>query len=244
MRIDTRTATFGNDPEIEVKLRRSVQARRLNLRVSGLDGRVTLTMPRNLPLAEALAFLREKEAWLRSAMARAQLSHHIRIGSDILLRGQKLRITQAPGQRDIRQIGGDLLVPNDPKGERTGPRVAAYFKTCAQKELLLACDLYAEKLGRRFSAINLRDTRSRWGSCNIQGRLMFSWRLIMAPPEVLRYVAAHEVVHLAHMDHSPAFWACVARLMPDYKLHRQWLRENGTQLHGYCFKSRPAEEKG
>ncbi len=65
---------------------------------------------------------------------------------------------------------------------------------------------------------------------------MFSWRLIMAPPEVLSYVAAHEVAHLQHMDHSPAFWGCVGQLMPAYEAPRAWLRKNGRQLHLYQFK--------
>lgn len=64
---------------------------------------------------------------------------------------------------------------------------------------------------------------------------MFSWRLIMAPPEVLDYVVAHEVAHLAQMNHSPAFWAEVARLMPGYKAPRGWLREQGSSLHRFCF---------
>lgn len=64
---------------------------------------------------------------------------------------------------------------------------------------------------------------------------MYSWRLIMAPPEVLDYVAAHEVAHLAEMNHQPAFWAVVAQLCPDYQRHRQWLRDNGDQLHRVTF---------
>ena len=65
---------------------------------------------------------------------------------------------------------------------------------------------------------------------------MFSWRLIMAPPEVLRYVAAHEVAHLRHMDHSAAFWATVEELMPDYKAPRKWLKDQGRSLHRYVFQ--------
>ncbi len=65
---------------------------------------------------------------------------------------------------------------------------------------------------------------------------MYSWRLIMAPPDVLDYVAAHEVSHLVHMDHSPAFWEQVASICPNYAAHRTWLRENGADLHRYRFR--------
>lgn len=66
---------------------------------------------------------------------------------------------------------------------------------------------------------------------------MFSWRLAMAPPEVLDYVAAHEVAHLAHMDHSPRFWAAVATLMPGYAPRRAWLRRNGADLMAWSFRA-------
>ena len=89
----------------------------------------------------------------------------------------------------------------------------------------------------RFTALALRDTRSRWGSCTHEGRLMYSWRLAMAPPEVLDYVAAHEVAHLAHMDHSPRFWAAVATLMPGYAPRRAWLRRNGADLMAWSFRA-------
>lgn len=238
------TALLAGQPEIAVGLRRSAQARRLNLRVSGLDGRVTLTMPRSLPLAEALAFLREKESWLRAAITRVPEQRSIRPGHDILLRGRLLRLTESPGTRRITESAEALLVPPDPDGLRTATRVAAYLRTAAQADLLPAVDHYASTLGHSVRAISLRDTRSRWGSCTADGRLMFSWRLIMAPPDVLRYVAAHEVAHLRHMDHSRAFWGCVRGLMPDYATHRDWLRAHGATLHGYCFSARPAAENG
>ncbi len=237
-------AHLAGSPPIAVILRRSAQARRLNLRVSGLDGRVTLTMPRTLSQAEALAFLQEKQAWLRKAVNRVPERRCVAVGEEILLRGALRRITESADLRRVTECEDALLVPPDPDGQHTAPRLAAYLKTAAQADLLAASDTYARALGRPFRIISLRDTRSRWGSCTADGRLMFSWRLIMAPPPVLRYVAAHEVAHLRHMDHSAAFWACVGRLMPDYAEHRNWLRSNGTQLHGYCFNARPAAENG
>jgi predicted metal-dependent hydrolase len=83
--------------------------------------------------------------------------------------------------------------------------------------------------------ISLRDTRSRWGSCSAEGRLMYSWRLIMAPPSVLDYVAAHEVAHLVQMNHSEAFWAVVQGLYPGWQRQRDWLRHQGGALHVWDF---------
>lgn len=244
LQIKDGVAVLPGAPPIPVSLRRSAQARRLNLRVSGLDGRVTLSMPRSLPLAQALSFLQEKESWLRAAMDRTPERQGVGVGQQILLRGQMRRITEGAQTRRIIEQPDALIVPPDPDGYRTALRLATYFKAAAQAELVAASEHYAAALGRPFSAISLRDTRSRWGSCTAQGRLMYSWRLIMAPPQVLHYVAAHEVAHLKHMDHSPAFWACVGSLMPDYAAHRGWLRTHGAELHSYCFKARPAAENG
>lgn len=229
------TALLSGPPDIAVSLRQSAQAKRINLRVSGLDGRVTLTVPSHVPITDALAFLREKEAWLRSAIGRVPAQRMTGVGDDILLRGCATRVVECAGLRRVTEGDGMLQVPTDPDGTRTPLRLAAYLKTAAQSELLLASRHYANLLGHPIRGLTLRDTRSRWGSCTADGRLMFSWRLIMAPPQVLQYVAAHEVAHLRHMDHSPAFWACVRGLMPDYQAHRNWLRKNGTQLHGYVF---------
>ncbi|HHL21369.1 MAG TPA: M48 family peptidase, partial [Aliiroseovarius sp.] len=115
-------------------------------------------------------------------------------------------------------------------------RVAALFKQEARARLSAATARHGAALGRAPAALTLRDTRSRWGSCSAEGRLMFSWRLVMAPPEVLDYVAAHEVAHLAEMNHSRAFWDQVERLMPGYQPHRLWLRKNGALLHAYQFR--------
>jgi predicted metal-dependent hydrolase len=95
-------------------------------------------------------------------------------------------------------------------------------------------------LGLPFGRVTLRDTRSRWGSCTSAGDLMFSWRLIMAPSAVLDYVVAHEVAHLAEMNHSDRFWAQVERLFPDHAAPRAWLRRNGAGLHAWDF-TRQAE---
>ncbi|MGY6549241.1 MAG: M48 family metallopeptidase [Roseinatronobacter sp.] len=237
-------ARLSGQPDLEVQLRRSARAQRLNLRVSGLDGKVTLSMPRRLPMREAIAFLSDKEDWLRAAVTRVPGPRPLRPGATLLLRGREHALIASPGLRRVTEAEGALNVPPDPDGTRTPARLGAYLKAAAQAALLPRVERHARRLGRPVAAISLRDTRSRWGSCTADGRLMFSWRLVMAPPEVLDYVAAHEVAHLRHMDHSRAFWACVSELMPDYSPHRDWLRQHGAQLHSYRFNARPTSENG
>ena len=128
-----------------------------------------------------------------------------------------------------------MPVPGDPA--TTARRVESFLKALARDHLAAASDYYAERLDRTFERISMRDTRSRWGSCSSRGTLMYSWRLIMAPPEVLRYVAAHEVAHLAEMNHSQAYWDGLLRIHGPYETPRRWLRENGNALHRYQFQT-------
>ncbi len=220
------------DPPIPLILRRSTRARRITLRISQLDGRVTLTMPKRLAEREALAFAREKEPWIRKHLEARGDDVPVALGQSIPLGGRMVRIERGAG-RSV-QMGADAVAVPGPEA-RVGARLGAWLKELARDRLAGACDDYAARLGRPYSRITLRDTRSRWGSCTSDGALMFSWRLIMAPPEVLDYVAAHEVAHLAEMNHSPAFWAGVERIYGPYKDARGWLRKEGNALHRYKF---------
>lgn len=219
-------------PPVDVELRRSARARRFSLRVSQLDGRVTLSLPLAAREGEAMKFLSAQEGWLRAALARMPGIAVVGIGSRLPIEGRLLTLASGTG-RSPRVDDDSLVLPGDPG--RAGVRAAAYLKVLARDRLVAACDLHAGRLERQFRSLSLRDTRSRWGSCTSDGGLMFSWRLIMAPPAVLNYVAAHEVAHLAQMNHSPAFWAVVAGLCPGFGAHRAWLRGQGQTLHGYRF---------
>lgn len=220
------------DPPIPLLLRRSAQAKRISLRISQLDGRVTLTMPKRLAEREALDFARSKEAWIRKHLDARGDDVLVGIGAELPLGGRVYTVQSGSGRRV--QISADgIFVPGPP--ERAGKRLSAHLKELARDRLAGASDDYAALLGRSYERLSLRDTRSRWGSCTSDGGLMYSWRLIMAPPAVLDYVAAHEVAHLAQMNHSPAFWAEVTKIYGDYAAPRNWLRANGSTLHRYKF---------
>ena len=112
-------------------------------------------------------------------------------------------------------------------------RVADFLKREARKDIEAAVARHAERLGVSPRRIALRDTASRWGSCSSTGRLNFSWRLILAPPEMLDYLAAHEVAHIVHMNHSPVFWKLTRRLFPETERAEAWLRRHGAGLHRF-----------
>ena len=223
---------LSGNPPIEISLKRSARARRLSLRVSRLDGQVTLSLPRWTGQAEAMAFVREKEGWLRQTLSDQPAPVMPGLGGCVLFEGREIAVV--PGSaRAVLMRDGVLEVPGPE--DRAAVRIKAFLKLAAQERLSLATDRYAALVGRKVTKIALRDTRSRWGSCTADGRLMFSWRLVMAPPSVLDYVAAHEVAHLVEMNHSPAYWAVVRRICPGFEAERRWLRRNGAMLHAVRF---------
>lgn len=221
-------------PEVSILLKTSARARRLSLRVSRLDGRVTMTVPRGVRRREVEAFANEKADWIRRHLASRPEETRALPGEVLPFLGRDRLITPAPG-RAVRLEDDAFLVP-DSRPELTPVRLEAFLKHAARARLAEASDHYARAIGRPYGRLTLRDTRSRWGSCSSEGNLMYSWRLIMAPPEVLAYVAAHEVAHLVHMDHSDRFWGLVGEMCPDHKALRRWLRLRGMELHRYRFR--------
>jgi predicted metal-dependent hydrolase len=225
------THVLPGNPPVEVALRRSPRAKRFSLRVSRSDGRVSLSLPLWAQEGEALAFLRAREDWVRRHLEAASPAQRAGIGKALPLEGAPCEVVAGPG-RAARVAAGRIEVPDGP---RQGPRLKALLTALARDRLSHAVAVHAGALGRVPGKLTLRDPRSRWGSCSSRGDLMFSWRLIMAPPGVLDYVAAHEVAHLVEMNHGPAFWRVCARLRPDHAEHREWLRRNGASLLAWRF---------
>ncbi|MEL7026412.1 MAG: SprT family zinc-dependent metalloprotease [Pseudomonadota bacterium] len=216
--------TLPGAQTIPLTLRRSSRARRITLRVSRLDGRVTLTLPYHVPDSAGLEFAETRAPWIADQLGKIETTVSVVDGTTLPVEGQTRHVVIGREASSANEIGAPSVAA-----------LAAGLKERARRNLVQSVDRFTEDLGRPASAITLRDTRSRWGSCSASGRLMFSWRLILAPPKVLDYVAAHEVAHLKHMDHSAAFWGTVAQLYPGYDDQRRWLRQNGPSLHRYQF---------
>lgn len=214
-----------------MSLRRSSRAKRVSLRVSSLDGKVTLTLPKSTPERVGRAFAEEKARWLRDAVGKVSAPVPVAIGASLPIEGSP-HVIEAGGGRSARLVNATIKAPPG----REGPSIEALLKRLAREKLAAAVDRYAGGLGRTPGRITLRDPRSRWGSCSSEGNLMFSWRLILAPVDVLEYVAAHEVAHLEHMDHSRAFWGAVESLFGDHSAQRAWLKREGASLHRYRFR--------
>ena len=220
-------------PNVAVNIRRSNRAKQMTLRVSALDGQVSVTAPRRVPILDIQAFILEKEAWVRKKMAAIPEKVDVNFYTVIPIRGVLHSIVPSVGKK-IQISANKLFIPDKIKTPKSS--TLAFLRVLAHEQIVKEADFYAGKLDVRYAKISLRDTKSRWGSCSELGAMMFSWRLIMAPPKVLSYVVAHEVAHLRHMNHSDEFWIEVRSLFGEFRVEKEWLGGNGANLHKYKFK--------
>jgi predicted metal-dependent hydrolase len=198
-----------------------------------------LTLPQGARFADALDFLERHRGWLAERLARRPAAVAFAPGALLPLRGTPHRLDHRPNHRGtvwIEPAGGDaapplLCVAGRP--EHMARRVGDFLRRAARADLAPAVADHAERLGVRTGPIRIKDTRSRWGSCTAEGELSFSWRVILAPPHVLDYLAAHEVAHLREMNHSIRFWRLVRETCPGMDEGRRWLKLHGAGLHAY-----------
>lgn len=226
--------TLPGNPEITVKLRKNARARRMTLRISQLDGSVTLTVPHGVSEGEALAFAAEKQGWLEGHLANQREQVLVGPGMTLPVGGRDMVVAHGAHKRLV--VRDDTISLPAPV-EKGRVHLQAWLKEQARSELTRLSDHYAGQLGKPYTRITMRDTRSRWGSCSSAGALMYSWRLVLAPRFVMDYVAAHEVAHLVEMNHAPAFWEVVERLYGPHREARTWLRKRGPTLHRYRFEA-------
>ena len=218
--------------EVPLLLRRDRRARRLTLRLDEASGAVHLVLPHGVAQAEGLDFARRRSPWILKQLAELPPRVPFVEGARVPYLDVPHEIRHAPGQRRaVRREGGAIWVSGF--AEHLPRRVADFLKAEARHELGERSRDKAARIGRRVARVSVRDTRSRWGSCSADGRVNFSWRLILAPEAVLDYVVAHEVAHLEQMNHGPRFWSLVARLTSDTEAARRWLRKEGRGLLRY-----------
>lgn len=229
----TKLMINGEPVVVTVKVNARSKSYRLTLPHRG--GPV-LSVPPHGRWSEAEGFLKRQTAWLEARLKRVGTPVMFAEGSMVPLRGVGHRIVptgKVRGHVQVTEIDGEpvLLVPGDP--EHHARRLIDWFKAEAQKDLVPRCAVHARTLNVAVKSVSMRSQATRWGSCSSTGSLNFNWRLVLAPPFVLDYVAAHEVAHLREMNHSQAFWDRCAEALPDMARGRAWLKAHGRQLMAY-----------
>lgn len=220
--------------KVPVKVVENDRAKRLILRIAPSGDALKVTVPGHIGDEEIEEFVARNRAWAVTRISRLPARTKIEPGAYIPYRGVDHEIVASGKLRGLVSVGltehgPGLIVPGSE--DRVSAKLVAWLKKEARRELNEAVIRHADKIGVRPKQIRITDTTSRWGSCSSTRTLSFSWRIIMAPPEVLEYLAAHEVAHLVEMNHSERFWNLTRELWPDTCRDKQWLRQNGTKLH-------------
>lgn len=200
-----------NGVVIPYTLVKSSRRRSISIQI-GAGGKMTVRSPYFVTKGMIERFLWEKQDWIykhyMEAVKKAAEAGSLGSGVD--------------GSGD-----GDLRAPIQANED---PALVNKHKKYARKIFEARVAYFQQFTGGEYTSITIRDQKTRWGSCSGRGTLSFNWRLILAPPEILDYVVVHELCHLTHMNHSKEFWGLVGKVLPDYKVRRKWLKENGHTL--------------
>lgn len=241
MGFDSRGRTVPSQTEIEtidgrrvaVRLVVNQRARHISVRIDPTRREAIATAPSQRQLKHAAQFAAERAGWIASELARLPQGVQLTPGARIPLRGVTHILAHEHGRGASRIEAGEppRLVTPAPDVALFESRLLRFFKDQARADLQVRVAQHAATLGVKPLRLQVKELRSRWGSCSIDGVLSFSWRLVLAPPFVLDYLAAHETAHLKEMNHSRRFWTQVRRCMGDYERGRAWLHEHGSVLH-------------
>ena len=228
-----RQSVAAYEPNAGVSIRVSPRARRIALRIDAAERKVELVLPAGVPTSHGLRFLAAKQGWIAARLAALPKPVRFAEGAIIPVLGipHRIRREDNPAAPAVAIRDGEIRVRSDPAHlER---RVRDHLVAIARTQFADRAQPLAARIGRKLARVGVRDTKSRWGSCSGRGNLSFSWRLIFAPEPVLDYVIAHEVAHLAEMNHGPRFWRLVDSLSPDSAAARAWLKRHRSRLFSY-----------
>ncbi len=216
-----------------VKVKPSSRARRFSLRVDAKEGDVVFCWPlkSRVSLEKALKFVERHRPWIEDQRRNALQTIPFAPGTALPIAGKNYTIEHAQG-RGLTRLEGDKLIVHGGV-EHISRRVRDFLKAEAYRHFKEISDRKAAQLKLPPVSIRILDPNTRWGSCGPDGRLMYSWRILLAPPEVMDYLVAHEVAHRVHLNHSRRFWALCASLTNDAAQSRRWLRKQGRKLLNY-----------
>lgn len=234
-----------NNQRVPITIRRSPKARRLRLQIEAEKPELVLVIPRYALSLQIESFVKKQTPWIekhwQKAVKKSQLrpKRHQRDGDTYFYFGESLTLKLIPSlswKPAIRVNGNQLEIALHQattlsEGKKAIKKaVQEFYKKKAEEVIHDRLQFYNEHYGLKYNRVTFRNQKTRWGSCSSARNLNFNWRLIMAPIEIIDYVAVHELCHLKNMNHSAVFWRLVAEAIPDYKERRRWLKENNHFL--------------
>ncbi len=216
-----------------LSIRVNPRARRMLLRVNAAMREVELVLPRGVSAERGLKFLATQRGWVAARLEALPQLVPFAEGAVVPVFGTPHRICRESdmSKPPVAIAAGEIRVRGEPA--HLARRVRDHLIGMAKQDLGGRARRLAAQLGKPVNRIGVRDTRSRWGSCSSKGSLSFSWRLVLAPEEVVEYVVAHEVAHMVEMNHGPRFWHLVRSLVGNCGTQRAWLKRHRNRLFSY-----------
>lgn len=210
-----------------------------SVRVQVNEGAVSIIVPTALPQARIEKLLNDKAGWIKEKLYLHQQA--MPVGSKEFVSGEafpylgrnyRLRLEVGAFQ-PVKLKHGRLLVTMP--GEQATPELVRnalvrWYRLQAEQRFVEKVKRYAKLIGVTPTAVGVKTFKARWGSCNVKGELLFHWKVILAPHRIVDYVVVHELCHLKHHDHSPAFWKSVEHVIPDYLECKEWLKLVGSRF--------------
>jgi predicted metal-dependent hydrolase len=219
-------------PHLSVKI--SPKAKRLALRLDSRTRKVNLVIPKRASLQKAYEFAESYQDWINDKIDGLPCPVPYKDGVVIPIMGRSIKLKIIKGNSKVTQFeltDKELIVTT--QLDDATPRIGRYLRNLAHEELEKLANQKAALLHRKLSKFVVRDMKSRWGSCSIDGRMTLSWRLIFAPMESIDYVISHEAAHLIHPDHSQNFWALCEKISDDFIVGHSWMQKMGSSLGRY-----------
>jgi hypothetical protein len=212
------------------------RAKRIGLRLDAARREAVAVAPTHRLAPKAAAFAIDRAGWIAMQLNKLPRTIHLEPGAVIPLRGAPHHLVMVKGRVAAHVIPARAeaparIVAGAPDAETFSARVRRFLVAEAKADLLERVAVHARTLQVAWKTFSVKDTTSRWGSCTENGALSFSWRVVLAPPHILDYLAAHETAHLRELNHSRRYWAHVRKCFPDFEGAEAWLRKHGAALH-------------
>lgn len=226
-----------NENDITINIVRTRRKNSMSLTIK--KGEVRVLVPQRIAFSIIEAFVKDKTDWIsQNLQYRAHEEkpepHRYVEGERFFYLGVERTLKLVTGSRKAILLDDDSITICSSKPLTTNSiknRLKKWYQSQAQLYLAKRTKTFAALLVVKPRLINTRTYRARWGCCSNKKEITYNWQIVMAPERIIDYVIIHELCHIKQHNHSPAFWALVEQMMPDYKEHKKWLDNNGEHIH-------------
>ena len=214
----------------QINIKKDKRAKRIILKVSNIDGNISITLPKYESEKKGLKFLLKNQEWVLKQLNSFPKKVPFKNLSEIPYMGKMHKIIHLSKSGNLIYIYKNQIIFFGKK-ENLSKNIKSWLYGKAKNEIIKLANSNVSYLGKKYNKIYIKDLKSSWGICGPSGNISFSWRLILAPKHVMEYIVVHELCHLVEFNHGKEFWQLVTAIFPQRDLSQNWLKINGVKLH-------------